>query len=154
MVVESTIKWNKYIKYFSSSPVKKCFIFWREKQSAIKTYGKNTRMRFTHRFGIRTLSLFMYSICPQCLSPRMHQPSNNRYNPNGNGSWQVTPIACGFEAPKRHGNKTAFSSICILLLIIPHIIINNKDLLKPRLIFNFYAHISCKNDWNIFIAEH
>ena len=24
-----------------------------------------------------TLSLYMYSICPQCLSPRMHQTSNN-----------------------------------------------------------------------------
>ena len=108
-------------------------------------------MRVTHRFEIRTLLLYMYSICPQCLSPRMHLTSKNRYNPNGYGSFRVTPIGCGLEAPKRHGKKnTAFLSICILL-ILPSVIINNKDLLKTRLIFNFYAHISCKNDWNNFL---
>ena len=42
------------MKYLSSSPAeKKCFIFWRVKQSAIsKTYGNNTRMRKTHQFEI------------------------------------------------------------------------------------------------------
>ena len=25
---------------------------------------------------------------------------------------------------------------------------SQQDLLKTRLIFNLYAHISCKNDWN------
>jgi len=70
------------------------------------------------------------------LSPRMHQTSNNRYNPNGYGSLQVTPIACGLEASKRHGKNTAFLSICILLFL-PSININNKDLLKTQLIFNF-----------------
>ena len=59
-------------------------------------------MRVTHRFEIRT----KYSICPQCLSPRMNQKSNNRYNPNDYGSLRITPIACGLEAPKRHGKKT------------------------------------------------
>jgi len=62
------------------------------------------------------------------LSPRMHQTSNNRYNMNGYGSLQVTPIACGLEAPKRHG-KTRLISICILL-ILPSVNINNKELLK------------------------
>jgi len=92
----------------------------------------------------------MHSICPQCLSPRMHQTSNNRYNPNGYGSLRVTSIACGLEAPKRHGKKTRLLSICILLFL-PSVIINNNDLLKTRLIFNFYAKISCKNDWNNFL---
>ena len=45
-------------------------------------------------------------LCPQCLSPRMHQTSNNRYNPNGYGSLRVKPITCELEAPKRHGIKT------------------------------------------------
>jgi len=36
--------------------VENCFIFWREKQSAIsETYGNNTRMRVTHRFEIRLI---------------------------------------------------------------------------------------------------
>ena len=70
-----------------------CYIFWREKQSAIsETYINYTRMRVTHRFEMG-------------LSPILHQTSNYmyRYNPNGYGSLQVTPIACGLEAPKRHG---------------------------------------------------
>jgi len=122
--------------------VKKCFIFWCKKQSAIsETYGNNMRMLVTQRFEIRTLSLYMHSICPQCLSPRMHQTSNNRYNLNGNRILRVTPIACRLEAPKRHYKNTAFLFICILL-ILPSIIINNKDLLKTQLIFNMYAQIS------------
>ena len=37
-------------------------------------------------------------------------------------------------------------SICILL-ILPSVIINDKDYFaKTRLILNFHAHISCKND--------
>ena len=88
------------------------------------------RMRITHQFEMG-------------LSPIMHQTSINRYNPNGYKSLQVTLIACGLEATKRHGKNMAFLSICILL-ILPSIIINFKDLLKARLIFNFYAHISCK----------
>jgi len=63
------------------------------------------------------------------LSPRMHQTSNNMYNPNGYGSLRVTPIACGLEAPKRHGKNTAFLSIYVLP-IPQSVIINNKDLLK------------------------
>jgi len=58
-------------------------------------------------------------------------------------SLRVTPIACGLEAPKRHRKKTAFLSICYFL-IQPSVVMNNKDLLKTRLIFNFNAHISCK----------
>jgi len=38
----------------------------------------------------------------------MHQTSNNRYNPNGYGSLRVTLIACGLEAPKRHGKTRLF----------------------------------------------
>ena len=115
--------------------MEKCFIFWREKQSAIsETYENNTRMRVTHRFEMG-------------VYPRMHQTSNNRYTLNGYGSLRVAPIACGLEAPKRHGKKDGFLSICIL----PSVITNNKDLLKTRLIFNVYAQISCKNDWNNFL---
>jgi len=80
----------------------------------------------------------------------MHQTSNNRYNPNGYGSLRVTPIACGLEMPKRHGKITAFLSICSFL-IRPFVVIYNKDWLKIRLIFNFYAHFFCKNDWNNFL---
>jgi len=72
------------------------------------------------------------------------------YNPNGNRSLQVTPIACGLKTPKQHGKNTTFLSICILH-ILPSVIINNKDSLKTQLIFNFYAQISCKNDWNNFL---
>ena len=134
------LKWNIYIKYIFTSPVIKCFIFWREKQSAIsETNGNDTPMRVTHRFEIL-----------KCLSPRMHQTLKNRYNPNGYGSIRVTSISCGHEAQKRHGKNTAFLSICILL-IRPSIVINNKDLLTTRLIFNFYAQLSCKHDWNIFL---
>ena len=57
-------------------------------------------------------------------------------------------------ADLRHQNgiiKTRlFLSICFFL-IRPSVFINNKDLLKTRLIFNSYAHISCKNDWNNFL---
>jgi len=61
---------------------------------ARKTIGdirdlNNTRMRVTHRFG-------------------MHQTSYNRYNPNGYGSFRVTPIACGLEAPRPHGKIRFF----------------------------------------------
>jgi len=44
--------------------------------------------------------------------------------------------------------KNGFFIPCILL-ILPSVIINNKVLLKTRLIFNFYA--SYKNDWNNFL---
>jgi len=46
--------------------------------------------------------------------------------------------------------KRGILSICIRL-ILPSVIINSKDLLKIRLIFNFYAHISFKNDWKNFL---
>jgi len=85
-----------------------------------------------------------------CLLPRMHQTSNNRYSPNGYASLRVTSIACGLKASKRHGKNTAFLCTCILV-ILPSVIINNKDLLKSRLIFNFYAHLSCKNERNNFL---
>ena len=96
-------------------------------------------MRVSHRFEIK-----------KCLSPSMNQTFNNRYNPNGYGSIRVTPISCGHEAPTRHGKKHGFLSICILL-IRPSIVINNKDLLTTRLIFNFYAQLSYKHDWNNFL---
>ena len=80
------------------------------------------------------------------LSPRMHQTSNNRYNPNG---LQVTSIACGLEAPKRHGKNTAFLSIYVLP-IPQSVIINNKDLLK-HCWFSTFMHIYCKHDWNNFL---
>ena len=77
--------------------------------------------------------------------------SNNRINPNGYGSLRVTPIARVFEALKTAWYiNTAFLSICIILFL-PSVIINYKDLLKPRLIFTFYAQISCLNDWNNFL---
>jgi len=65
-------------------------------------------------------------------------------------SLRVTPIACGLEAPKQHHKIAAFLSICFVL-IRPSVVINNKDLLKTWLIFNFYAQLSCKNDWNNFL---
>jgi len=76
----------------------------------------------------------------------MHQMSNNRYNLKLTShtdclrTWDV----------KTHRKNTAFLSICFFL-IQPFVVINNKDLLKTRLIFNFYAHISCKKDWNKFL---
>jgi len=79
----------------------------------------------------------------------MQQRSNNRYNLNSYRSLRVTLIACGLGTPKRHGKNMAFLSICILIL--PSVIINNEDLLKACLIFNFYTNISCKNDWNNFL---
>jgi len=75
-------------------------------------------MRVTHRFENR--SVFQ----PECI-----KRPKNRYNPDGYGSLRVTPIACGLEAPKRHGKNTAYLSVCILL-ILPSEIINNKTLLK------------------------
>jgi len=131
--------------------VVKCFIFWREKQSAIsETYGNNTILRITHGFEIRTLSLYMYSICPQCLSPKMHPTSNNRHNPNGYRSLPVTPNACGLEAPKRHGKKHGF-----LIHLHPSFsYIRNfqqQRFAKTRLMLNLYAQISCNNDWNNFL---
>jgi len=82
------------------------------------------------------------------LSPRMHQTSNNRYNPNGYGSLRVTPIAFLRTLSCQHDmvQNRFFLSICILL-ILPSVIINNKDLLKTRLICNFF----CKNDCNNFL---
>jgi len=65
------------------------------------------------------------------------------------GCLRVTPITCGIKAPKRHSNKHGFSSI-FFLRIRPSIEINKNDFLKTRLVFNFYAHIACKNDWNNF----
>ena len=65
-------------------------------------------------------------------------------------SLRVTPIACGLEAPKWHRKNTAFLSICFFL-IRPSVVINNKDLLKTRLIFNSYAQMCCKNDWKKFL---
>jgi len=55
----------------------------------------------------------------------MHQTPNNGYDPNGYGSLRVTPIACGLEAPKRHGKKHVFYTSALLFFNI-----NNKDLLK------------------------
>ena len=73
--------------------MEKCFIFWCEKQSAIsETYGNNMRMRIMHQFEMG-------------LSPRMHQTAINRYNPNSYRNLIVAPIACGLEAPKRHGKN-------------------------------------------------
>jgi len=86
----------------------------------------------------------MYSICPQCLSPRMHQTSNNMYIPNRYGRLRVILIACGLKAPKRHGKTRGFLSICILL-ILPFVIINNKDLLKQHGWLSTFIH---KDDWN------
>ena len=62
--------------------------------------------------------------------------------------WKVTEAyeSHWLRADLRRQNgmvKRLFLFICILL-ILPSIIINNKDLLKTRLIFNFYAQISCK----------
>jgi len=128
--------------------VEKSFIFWREKQSAIsETYGNNKRMHVTHLFEI----LYMYLIRLQCLSPKMHQTSKNRYNPNGYGSLLGTPIACGLEAPKQHGEKKKFF---IHLHPSCSSIRNYQQsrLTKTRLFFSFYAQISCKNDWNNFLS--
>jgi len=71
-------------------------------------------------------------------------PKHNRYNPNSNGSLRVLRRQNGMV------KNTAFLSICILL-ILPSVIITNEDLLNTQLIFNFYAQISCKNDWNNFL---
>ena len=42
--------------------------------------------------------------------------------------------------PLQHYNNPVFNENLV-----------NKDLLKTWLIFNFYAQISCKNDWNNFL---
>ena len=123
--------------FFSSSPVEKCFIFCAKGN---QRYRRITKINAHSRYA---------SILNMSVSPRMHQTSNNRYNPNGYGTIRVTTIACGREAPKRHG-KTRLLSICILL-ILPSVIIKNKELLKTRLIFIFYVQISCSNDWTNFL---
>jgi len=64
-------------KIFCSIPVEKCFICWREKQSAIsETYGYKTRMRVTHRFrwrktkkyNVRNYLFFTFIECVSCPS--------------------------------------------------------------------------------------
>jgi len=97
-------------------------------------------MRITHWFDFRG------TICPQCLSPRMHQTSNN---PNGYESLRVTPIACGLEVPKRHGKTRLFINLHLSYSSIRNY--QQWRFAKTRLIFNFYAHISCNNDWNNFL---
>jgi len=65
-------------------------------------------MRVMHRFEIRTLSLYMYSICQQCLSPRMHQTSNNRYNPNGYGAYESQRLLADLSHQNGMEKNTAF----------------------------------------------
>jgi len=114
-------------KIFSFSPVEKCFIFWREKQSAISdTYGNNTRTRVTHRFEFRcTYIQYVHSVyhpeCTKRLIIGIILPVTEPYEPHRlpedlrsqNGSVKIT----------------AFVSICILPTL-PSVIIDNTDLLK------------------------
>jgi len=91
------IKMKQIYKIFFQKPSAKMFYILAWKAIGdIRDFGKNMRMRVTHRFKFE-----------MGLSPRMHQ-INNRYNPNGYGSLQVTPIACVLEVPKRHGIKHGF----------------------------------------------
>ena len=124
--------------------MKKCFIFRHKKQSAIsETYGNNMRMRVMHRFEIPTQQCtciqYVHSVyhaeCTKCIIIGI--------------IWMVTEV---YESHRLLANlkrqngmvkNTAFLSICILL-ILPSVIINNKDLLKTWLIFNFYAQFSLK----------
>jgi len=76
-----------FIKYLSSSPVEKCSIFWREKQSAISETVKLRAcvLRIDLKFEIG-------------LSPRMHQ-TPNRYISNGS-----LPVTLGAKtAWYKHG---------------------------------------------------
>jgi len=132
--------------------VEKYFIFWREKQSAIsETYGNNTRMHVTHQFEICTLSLYMYSICPQCLSPRITKCLIKGIIRTVTEAYESHRLLEDLRRKNGMGKNTSFLSICILF-ILPYLIINKKDLLKTCLIFNCYAHkFSCKNDWNNFL---
>jgi len=124
---------------FDTSPVIKCFIFWREKQLAIsETYGKKRAC------ALRIDLKFEMVYHPECTKRLI-----------------ICIIRTVMEAYESHRlladlrrqngmvKTRFFLSICFFL--IPSVVINNKDLLKTQLIFNFYAHISCKNDWNNFL---
>jgi len=109
--------------------VEKCFVFWREKQSAIsETYGTNMHMRVTHRFeiavAVSNVRCVYHPEGTKCLIIGIIRTVTEAYESH-------RLLSRGLEAPKRHGKNTAFLSICILL-IFPSVIINNKDLLKTR----------------------
>ena len=76
-----------------------------------KNYNKYLGAKSNRRYRrlteiIRARALRIDLKFAQCLSPRMHQTSNNRYNLNGYGCLRITPLGRGLEAPKRHGIKT------------------------------------------------
>jgi len=95
---------------------------------------------------IRTCALRIILKFDMGLSSSMHQTSNNRYNPiirTVTEAYKSHRLLADFRRQNGMVKNRAFLSICILH-ILPSVIINSKDLLKTRLIFNFYAHISCK----------
>jgi len=128
---------KKYLKYFSISPVKKRFYILARK--AIGDMG-DLRKQYAHaRYAsIWNLKWVYHPECPKRLIICI-----------------IRTVTEACESPQlrvdlRRQNgmvKTAFLFICILL-ILSTVNINNEDLLITRLIFNVYAQISCKNDWN------
>jgi len=110
---------------------------WREKQSTIsETYGNNTRKRVTHRF--QTLKKVYQPECTKRLIIGIIRTVTEAYQ-----SHKLLPELRRHNGMVKHG----FLSICIHL-ILPSVIISIKDLLKTQLMLNFYAQMSCINDWN------
>jgi len=120
-------------------------MFYIQAQKAIaisETYGNNMRMHGMHQFEIPTQQCtciqFVRSVfhpeCTKCLIIGIIRMVTEVYESHR------------LLANLRHQNSvvknTAFLSICICL-ILPSVIINNKDL-KTRLIFSFYAQFSLK----------
>ena len=106
--------------------MEKYLIFWREKQSAIsETYGI-----------IRTCALRIDLKFEMGLSPRMHQTSKIGIIRTVKGAYKSNRLLADLRRQNgmvKHGSL----SICILL-ILPSVIINNKDLLKTR--FSTFFH--------------
>ena len=122
--------------------MEKCFIFWCEKQSAIsETYGNNTRTRVTHRFENRcTCIQYVRSVYhPECTK-RLIIGIIRTVTESYESHRLLADLRRQNGVVKKH---SFFLPICIFL-ILPSVIINNKDLLKTRLIFNFYAQFLVK----------
>jgi len=99
--------------------VDKCFLFWREKQSAIsETYGNNTLMRVTHRLviskGINHLEFTKFLIIG--LIRTVTEADESRR------------LLADLKRQNGMVKARLFLSICILL-VLSSVIINNKDLL-------------------------
>ena len=127
-------------------PVEKCFVFWREKQSAIsETYGTNMHMRVTHRFEI---AVAVSNV--RCV-----------YHPEGTKCLIIginRTVTEAYESHRlledlRRQNGMVKHGIFIYLHPSYSSIRNYQQyrFAKNKLIFNFFAHISCTNDRNNFL---